>query len=86
MAFDVQENTVFIHKFSKISLSSGRGETHTRSVASLPRFGPPLTNSGCNTVTGIYGTQAPHAPSSPVIGVKENLKKWEVGIGICHFT
>ena len=27
-----------------------------------PRFGPPLTNTGCTTVTGIYGAQGPMLP------------------------
>ena len=51
MAFHVKENAVFIHEFSKILPSVG-GD-FPRLVASLPRFGPPLTNPGCITVTGI---------------------------------
>ena len=34
-----------------------------RSVASLPRFGPPLTNPGCTTVTGIAKCTWGHAPA-----------------------
>ena len=57
--FNVQENAVFIHEFSK----------SPRSVTSLPRFDTPLSNPGCTTVTGIgKGTRA-HAPA-PLIGVK----------------
>ena len=66
-----QENAVFRHKFWKISLP-WEGETpptpSPRSVASLPRFGPPLTNPGCTTVTGIAKGTRGHAPA-PLIGV-----------------
>ena len=42
----------------------GRGKhTLPRSVASLPRFGPPLTNPGCTTVTGIAKGTRGHAPA-----------------------
>ena len=34
-----------------------------RSVALLPRFGPPLTNPGCTTVTGIAKGTKGHAPA-----------------------
>ena len=53
MAFNVQENAVFIHKFSKKYPYRGRWGTpstpSSRSVASLPRFDPRLTNPGCTT-------------------------------------
>ena len=71
MVFNVQENAVFIHEFSKISLSipweGGKPPPpptpSPRSVASLPRFGTPLTNPGCTTVTGIAkGTRAHARP------------------------
>ena len=57
MVSNVQENVVFRHKFLKIFLP-WEGETppptpSPRSVASLPRFDPQLTNPGCTTVTGI---------------------------------
>ena len=41
-----------------------------RSVASLPRFGPPLTNPGCTTVTGI--AERHKGPCFPLMGVKKN--------------
>ena len=54
MAFNVQETAVFIHEFSKISLSwEGGNHTLPRSVASLPRFDPRLTNPGYITGTGV---------------------------------
>ena len=60
MAFNEQENAVFIHEFSKnLPLPSEGGtplpHAPPRSVASLPRFGPRWTNPGCTkyTVTGI---------------------------------
>ena len=43
MAFNEQEDAVFIHEFSKNLPTVGRGGTplpHPRLVASLPRFGP----------------------------------------------
>ena len=50
----------------------------------LPRFGPPLTNSGCTTVTGgIEGAQVqkrPYAPSS--VDWSERNKKKGGGNGI----
>ena len=63
---NVQENAVFRHKFWKISLPwEGETPSHTlpRSVALLPRFGPPLTNPGCTTVTGIAKGTKGHAPA-----------------------
>ena len=40
----------------------------SRSVASLPRFGLPLTNTGCTTVTGIaIRAQAPMPPPPPLV-------------------
>ena len=62
---NVQENAVFRHKFWKISLHP------PRSVALLPRFGPPLKNPGYTTVTGIAkGTKGHARPPPPLIGVK----------------
>ena len=43
MAFNVQENAVFMNEFSKHLPTVA---PFPRSVASLPRFGPPLTNPG----------------------------------------
>ena len=67
MVFNVQGNAVFIHEFSKISLPWEGGNppptSSPRSVASLPRFGTPLTNSGCTTVTAIAkGHKGPCPP------------------------
>ena len=46
MALNVQENAVFIHTFSKISLPwDTPSHTLPHSVASLPRFGPPVLKS-----------------------------------------
>ena len=64
MAFQVQENAVFIHEISKIFLPcmgkppSSHPARSLRSHA-LPPPPPPLTNPGCTTVTGIAkGTRA----------------------------
>ena len=89
MAFNVQENAVFITRIfnnNKISLpwEEGRRETplphapSPRSVASVLRFAPPppppLTNPGCTTVTGTAkGLKGP-CPA-PLIGVKEIIKR-----------
>ena len=84
MAFNVQENAIFIHKFSKNLPTVGGGNSPTpspRSVASLPRFDPPMTNPGC-----IAKDTSPHAPP-PLIGTKEIFKRGvEDCIILCHFT
>ena len=52
MAFNVQENAVFIPEFSKNLPTMVPPSTPSpRSVASLPRFGLLLTNPGYTTVT-----------------------------------
>ena len=61
-----------IHELSKSRLPNVGGEKppcHSlpRLVASLPRFGTPLTYLGCTTVTGI--AKGPKGPCSPLIGV-----------------
>ena len=59
MAFNVHENAVFIPPpkiFKNLPTVGGGNPPPTpspRLVASLPRFGPLLTNPGCTTVTGI---------------------------------
>ena len=55
-----------------------------RSVALLPSFGPPLTNCGCTTVTGI--AKGHKGSCSPLNWNKINFVKGENGIGICHLT
>ena len=64
MAINVQGYAVFIHKLFYKSPYRGRGEPtpSPRLVASLPRFGPLLTNPGCTTVTGIAKGQKPTCP------------------------
>ena len=89
MAFNVHENAVFIPKFSttKNLPTVGGGNPppppptpSPRLVASLPRFGPLLTNPGCTTVTGIVKG---HAPMPPLIGGKRNSIRG-VGVGVCY--
>ena len=78
MAFNVQEMLFSYTNFQK-NLPTG----HTPpppppgSVASLPRFGPPLTNHGCTTVIGI--AKRHKGPCSPLIGVKDNFKRGNIG-------
>ena len=76
MAFKVQENAVFISKFSKISLPSDGGNRTLPPLASLPRFGSLLTNPdkswqipGCTTITGIAKGHKPPCP--PLIRIKQ---------------
>ena len=58
-----------------------------RSVASLPRFGTPLTNPGCTTVTAIAkGTRVHAPPPAPLIGVLKNTRRGSRGLVLCHFT
>ena len=89
MAFNVHENAVFIPKFSttKNIPTVGGGNPppppptpSPRLVASLPRFGPLLTNPGCTTVTGIAKG---HAPMPPLIGGKRNSIR---GVGVVYAT
>ena len=68
MAFNVQEIVIFIHKFSKNLPTVATPSPH--SVASLPRFDPPMTNPGC-----IAKDTSPHAPPPPLIGTKEIFKQ-----------
>ena len=55
MAFNEQENAVFIHEFSttkNLPTVGGGTPSHPpppRSVASLPHFDPRLTNASCGT-------------------------------------
>ena len=73
-AIQCARNVVFItfhtRIFKKSPYRTWEGGIYTlpRSVASLPRFGPPLTNPGCTTVTGI--AKRHKGPFSPLIGVK----------------
>ena len=70
MTFNVQENAVFIHQFSKHIPTVGEGNpppllhlpSHGRFAPSLCL--PSLTNPGCTTVTGIAikVTQVPTPP------------------------
>ena len=80
MVSNVQENAVFWHKFWQISLPWEEETPSSHSlpplVASLPRFGPPLTNPGCTTVTGIAKGTRGHAPA-PLIGVKKIQRRGE---------
>ena len=72
-------NVVFIHEFSKnLPTVGGGGETP------LPhhRFGPPLTNPGCTTVTGI--AKRHKGPCFPLIGVK--YLKGEYNRGLVYAT
>ena len=77
MSLSVEENAVFIHKFSKNLPNVGGGKTPpTPSPHTLPPLGhfapllwPPLTHPGCTTVTGI--AKMHKGPWSPLIGVKE---------------
>ena len=72
MAFNVQERSFSYTNFQQQkSPYRGRGKPtpSPRAVASLPRFGPPLTNPGCTTVIGI--AKRHKGPCSPVNGVKE---------------
>ena len=50
-----------------------------RSVASLPRFGPLLTNLGCTTVTGIAKGTRSHAPA-PLIGASQIIFQKKGGV------
>ena len=67
MAFDVQENAVFIHEFSK-NLPHSPPARLLRSLALPPPPPPPLTNPGCTTVTGIAKGHNALCPA-PFIGV-----------------
>ena len=63
LTFNVQEY-VFIHEFSQISLPWEEGiPPPLPHLLSLSRFGPPLTNPGCTTITGISkGHKGPCSP------------------------
>ena len=86
---NVQENAVIRHKFWKISLP-WEGETPSlRSVASLPHFGPPLTNPGCTTVTGISKGTRGHVPrpldwSKIIVQKKRGVGDWYMSLHITN--
>ena len=69
-------NGTFLHikchihtRIFKISLPWEGGNTLPRSVASLSRFGPLLTNPSCTTITGMAKGHKPPCP--PLIGIIE---------------
>ena len=78
MPFNVQEMLFSYTNFQKLSLPwEGENPPPTPSplsVTSLPCFGPPLTNPGCTTVTGIAKGTRGHVPA-PLIGVKYFFKR-----------
>ena len=82
MAFNVQENAVFIHEFSKLSLPwEGDSPPLTpspRSVASLPRFDLRLTNPGCTTGTAI--AKKYKGPCPPPLDWSKKLKGGSSGL------
>ena len=77
MEFNVQKIAFDTRIFKKKSPYRGGGHGHPHPPparsASLPRFGPSLTNPGYTTVSGITKVQGPMPPPPhpTMIGVKE---------------